>query len=236
MTPYNGTLFPKNRRIDYSAKSEHIHVHTLAKWTLLGLAYIYTTKLIDTLCHGIFRPAPVAGTIIGLNILAGAAQLCFFIVLYQQFVPKGKRMLEIAARLAIMGSAVAMLPKLLAMAVLFQMESLFFFIRHGNEIGTFSPWIAAVLLLVFSLTFLSDTQFIREKTLRCTFAAGAAGWLCMAGAQSLVVINYFTTGKLVWLADLFDAGPIVFVSISSVTFVGLATFYMPFARQNKNIL
>ena len=72
---------------------------------------------------------------------------------------------------------------------------------------------------------------MREKTMKSAFAAGAAGWLCMAGAQSLVIINYLTAGRLVWLASLFAAGPIVFVIVSSLTFVGLAIFYMPFARR-----
>ena len=55
-----------------------MNVNTLAKLTLFGLAYIYTTKLIDTLYHGIFRPAPLVGTIVGLNILAGMVQLLVF--------------------------------------------------------------------------------------------------------------------------------------------------------------
>jgi len=207
-------------------------LHTLAKLTLLGLAYIYTTKLIDTLCHGIFRSAPLVGTIVGLNILAGTAQLSFFIVLYRQFVPKNKPALNAAGWLAIIGSAVALLPKLLDMSVLLQVEPLFFFIRHGSQIGAFSLWVAAVLLLAFSLVFLCDTGFMREKTMKWAFAAGAAGWLCMAGAQSLVVINYLTAGKLVWLANLFAAGPAIVVIASSLTFLGLGLFYMPFARRS----
>ena len=50
-------------------------------------------------------------------------------------------------------SAVALLPKLMAMSVLFQVEPLFFFIRHGSLIGAFSPWVAEVLLLKFGLVF-----------------------------------------------------------------------------------
>ena len=66
-------------------------------------------------------------------------------------MPKNKPALNAAGWLAIIGSAVALLPKLLAMSVLFQPEPLFFFIRHGGQIAAFSPWIAAVLLLAFSL-------------------------------------------------------------------------------------
>jgi hypothetical protein len=207
-----------------------MNINKLAKLTLLGLVYIYSVKLIDTLCHGIFRPVAVAGTVVGLNLLAGLVQLLFFIVLYRKFVPKDKQSLKIAAWLAIVGSAVGLLPKLLAMGLLFQLQPFFFFIRQGTQISAYCPWLTAVLLLAFSLSFFFDYGFRRDKPLKYAFAAGAAGWSIMAAAQSLVVINYLTDGRLVWLADLFAAGPIVFVISSSVTFLGLSIFYMTFAR------
>ena len=52
-----------------------MNINLLAKLTLFGLAYIYTAKLIDTLYHGTFSHAVTAGTVVGLNILAGLAQL-----------------------------------------------------------------------------------------------------------------------------------------------------------------
>jgi hypothetical protein len=204
-------------------------ITSLARLTLFGLAYIYTVKLIDTVYHGIFRPAAVAGTVVGLNILAGLVQLLFFIVLYRQFVPKDKQALRTAAWLAIIGSAVGLLPKLVAMGVLFQPQPLFFFIRHRAQIGAFCPWMTAVLLLAFSLTFLLDHGFRRDKSLKRAFGAGAAAWFIMSAAQSLVIINYVTAGRLVWVADLFAAGPIVFVAVSSFTFLGLSVFYLTFA-------
>jgi hypothetical protein len=207
-----------------------MNINTLAKVTLLGLAYIYTVKLIDTFYHGIFRPVAVAGTVVGLNLLAGLAQLLFFIVLYRQFVSKEEQALKIAAWLAIIGSAVGLLPKLVAMGLLFQTQALFFFIRHSAHISAFCPWLTAVLLLAFSLSFFLNDRFKRHKPLKYAFAAGAAGWFVMATVQSLVVINYLTAGRLVWLADFFAAGPIVFVIASSITFLGLGLFYLTFAR------
>jgi hypothetical protein len=207
-----------------------MNINILAKLTLFGLAYIYTAKLIDTIYPGIFRPVAVAGTVVGLNLLAGLVQLLFFIVLYRQFVPKDKQALKIAASLAIIGSAVGLLPKLLAMGLLFQLQPLFFFISRGAQISAFCPWLTAVLLLAFSLSFFFNYGFRRDKPLKYAFAAGAAGWFIMAIAQSLVVINYLTAGRLVWLADLFAAGPIVFVTASSITFLGLSIFYLTFAR------
>ena len=207
-----------------------MNINTLAKLTLFGLAYIYTAKLIDTLFHGIFRPAALAAPVVGLNILAGLVQLIFFITLYRQFVPKDKLTLQVAAWFAIIGSTLGLLPKLLAMNILFQQQSLFFFIRLNTQIKAFCPWLAAVLLLAFSLIFFFDYRFGPDKSLKYGFAAGTVGWFIMAAAQSLVVLNYLDVKRLIWLADLFAAGPIVFVTASSLTFLSLSIFYLTFAR------
>lgn len=212
-----------------------MNINTLSKLSLFGLAYIYTVRLVDTLYHGIFRPVAVAGTVVGLNLLAGLAQLLFFIVLYRQFVPKEEQTLKIAAWLAIIGSALGLLPKLLAMGLLFQTKPFLFFIHHGAQIRAFCPWLTAVLLLTFSLLFSLNYGFKRHKHLKYAFAAGAAGWFIMAVAQSLVVINYLSAGRLVWLADLFASGPIVFVVASSITFLGLGIFYLTFTRHRFTI-
>jgi len=206
-----------------------MNINTLAKLTLFGLAYIYTIKLIDTIYHGIFRSAAAAGTVFGLNIMAGLVQLVFFIVLYQQFVPEDKPALRTASWLSIIGSGIGLFPKLLAMAVLFQPQPLFVLIRHREQITAFCPWMTAVLLLTFSLIFFFDHGFRNDKPLKRAFGAGAAGWFIMAAAQSLVIINYVTAGRLVWVADVFTAGPIVFVTFSSLTFLGLSVFYLTFA-------
>jgi len=208
-----------------------MNINTLAKLTLFGLAYIYTIKLIDTIYHGTFRSAAAAGTVVGLNIMAGLVQLLFFIVLYQQFVPEDKPALRTASWLSIIGSAIGLLPKLLAMVVLFQPQPFFFFIRHRAQITAFCPWMTAVLLLAFSLIFFFDHGFRNDKPLKKAFGAGAAGWFIMAAAQSLVIINYMTAGRLVLVADLFTAGPIVFVTFSSLTLLGLSVFYLTFARR-----
>jgi hypothetical protein len=171
-------------------------INILAKLTLFGLAYIYTAKLIDTLYPGIFRPITVAVPVVGLNLLAGLVQLLFFMVFYRQLVPKEIQALRIGAWSAIIGSTVALLPKLLAMDLLFQPRPLFFFTRHVPQIRAFFPWLTAVLLLVFSLSFLIKYNFRHDKSLKYAFAAGAAGWFIMATAQSLVLINYLTTGGL----------------------------------------
>jgi len=82
-----------------------MNINTLAKLTFFGLVYICTAKLIDTLFQGTFRIDALAGSVVGLSILAGLVQLIFFIAPHQQFVPKDKQTLKIASWLVIIGSA-----------------------------------------------------------------------------------------------------------------------------------
>jgi hypothetical protein len=204
-----------------------MNISTLAKLTLLGLVYIYTIKLIDTLFHGIFEHVSLAVTVVVLTILAGLAQLLFFIAFHRQFVPADKMSLKTAAYLAIIGSTLGLLPKLLLLLVLFQQQQFSFLIRHAAPINALSPWLAAVCLLVFSLIFCFNSRF---RHTRFGFAAGVLGWFVIASAQSLVVINYLTSGSLVWLNGIVSAGPIVFVTASTVTLVCLCIFFMAFVR------
>jgi hypothetical protein len=208
-----------------------MNISTLAKLTLCGLVYICTVKLIDTLYHGLFSPSLVAMTVVGLNILAGLVQISFFIALYRQFVPKGKQALMVAAWMAIIGSAISMLPKLLALSLLLEQESLFLFISYRTQIKAFSPWLAATLMLAFSLLFLLKHKFSQDRSLKYAFASGATGWLIMASVQALVFINYLTAGRLNWLAYLFTANPIFFVTASSLTLLCLSIFYLTFIRR-----
>jgi hypothetical protein len=88
--------------------------------------------------------------------------------------------------------------------------------------------------LLAKLTFLGLAYIYTTKLIDTLyhgiFGAGAIGWFIMAAAQTLVVINYLSAGRLVWLADLFSAGPFVFVTVTSVTFLCLFVFYLTFAR------
>jgi len=206
-----------------------MNLHTLAKLTLLGLAYVYTVKLIDTFYQGIFRPSAVTMTVVGLNILAGLIQISFFVALYRQFVPRDKQALMVAALSAIIGSAIGMLPKFLALTLLLQKQFLFFFIRFGNHIRAFCPFLSAVLLFVFSLIFLFKYKFNEDRSLKYAFASGAIGWFIMASAQFLVLINYLTASRLIGLANFLTVGPFFFVTASSLILLSLSFFYLKFA-------
>ena len=208
---------------------EYLKISTLAKLALIGLVYVYTVKLIDTLYHGIFSPSAVAVTVVALNILAGLIQITFFVELYRQFVPKDNQVLIGAAWLSIIGSTIAMLPKFLAMALLVQKQFLFIFLRYGNQIKVFCPWLSATLLCVFCIIFLIKYRFNKNRSLKYAFAFGAFGWLIMTSAQFLVLVNYLTAGRWNGLANLFNGGPHLFVIASSLTLLSLCFFYYKFA-------
>lgn len=206
-------------------------LNTLAKLTLLGLGYVYTIKLAGTFYQGLFKTFYLALPVVGLNILAGLAQCLFFVALQRQFVPKENPVLRVAVSFAIIGSAMALLPKIItAVQLLYPHTAFLSLVTPLNAMG---PWLAAVFLLIFSVLFLRNDRFRQNKPLRRAFAGGAAGWFIMASAQSLVVIHYLTGGRLVWFANLFAAGPAVFVVLSTLTLLGLCYFYQVFARLTK---
>jgi hypothetical protein len=205
-------------------------LNTLAKLALIGLFYIYIIKLIDTLHNGILGTVAFVGIIAGFNILAGIAQFLFFIALYRYFISANERKLQNVGILAIIGSAIGLLPKFSALAVLLQHQSLFSFIRLGSQIGAFCPWLSALFLLSFCSIVLLDSDIRQNTVFKRAFTAVVAGWLIMFAAHSLVLINYFHAGRLVWLVDLINSGLIIFVITSTTTFICLLVFYKAFIK------
>jgi hypothetical protein len=216
-----------------------MQLNTLAKLSLIGLIYIYASRLIDTLYHGIFSPTAFAAVIVGLNILAGMALFAFFISFYRYIGKKTGKILQFASILAIAGSAIGLLPKFYALAVLFQHESLFFFLRYGRQIKVFCPWFSACLLLSFSIIFVLNPYIRRDQVLKNAFCAGLVGWLIMFSALSLVLINYLHQKKLIWLVDFSEYGLAIFLVTSSATFLCLLMYFKSFINadfSNKAVL
>jgi hypothetical protein len=205
-------------------------LNTLAKLALIGLVYFYIIKLIDTLHHGILGPVAFVRIIAGFNILAGTAQFLFFIALYRYFISANRRKLQNAGILAIIGSAIGLLPKFSALAVLLQHQSLFFLIRHGSQIGAFCPWLSALFLLAFCSIVLLESDIRQNIDFKRAFTAGVAGWSIMFSAHSLVLINFLIAGRLVLMADLMGIGPFIFIMTSSVALVCLLVFYKAFIK------
>ena len=215
----------------HSSWPGYLKLSTLAKLALTGLVYVYAVKLIDTLYHGIFSPPAVAVTVVGLNIMVGLIQISFFVELYRQFVPKENQVLIVAACLSVIGSTIAMLPKFLAMALIIQKQFLSNFLRYGDQIRVFCPWLSATLLCLFCIIFLIKYRFNKNSSLKYAFAFGAFGWLIMASVQFLVLVNYLTAGRWNGLANLFTAaGPYLFVTASSLTLLSLCFFYYKFTE------
>ena len=90
---------------------------------------------------------------------------------------------------------------------------------------------SSLLLFTFSLLCYLYFNSVYYEPNRRTFLFGAVGWLIMTFAQSMVLVNYMASGRLVWLADLFKTGPILFIIASSISLVCLSLFYLDFARR-----
>lgn len=207
-------------------------ITSLARLAQAGLIYIYFSKLIDTIYHGIFTPEAFAGIVVIFNILAGIVQLVFFIALYNYFNTKNEKKLHHAGIMAIIGSSVSLLPKFLAFAILFQHESLFFLIRNGNQIAAFGPWFSAFCMIAFCATILFDKKMRINPNLKKALTFGMLGWSIMFMAQTAVIINYMRNGQLVWLANLINSGLILFVIMSTATFICLFFFYQKFTKED----
>ena len=216
----NGVVMRKNR------------LNILAMFALIGVVYIFASKLTSTLFQGFYGPAAFAGVVIGLNILAGAAQLLFFIELYRVFVSRNKSGLRNAGIWAVAGSAIALAPKLTALGIYFGLESLYFLIKNNGSIGIFFPWLSSFLLFSACLTVLIDSDIRQNADAKKAFAAGAIGWFLLFAVQTLVFVYYLSGEKLAWLDALLRSGRILFVGTSTAAILCLVLFYRAFIRKD----
>lgn len=203
----------------------------LAGYTLAGLIYIYFSKLIDTIYPGIFRPAALAGAVVGLNILAGLTQVLFFVALTRWNRINGQAGLVRAARLGLVGAVVGLAPKFLALALLLQPAWLqSWLLAHGRATAAWTPLIKAVCLTGFSLAFAASPARPRGDRLAGAFAAGLAGWSIMALVHSLVLLNLLTSGGLNRLTGLLGKGPLAYVLPATASLICLGWFHWVFVR------
>ena len=89
-----------------------------ARLAFIGLIYIYIVKFIDSLWHGIFANPSISFVAVFLNILAGIAQFLFFYKLKYSTSNSGI-LAHIAGWTGMIGALINILPKVLALSVLF---------------------------------------------------------------------------------------------------------------------
>ena len=200
---------------------------------LAGLTYIFAAKTIDTFWHGIFAQPALAVSVVGLNILAGLAQLNFYIQLFRKMAPPDRPGLRLAAWMGIIGAALGILPKLLALAVLYPKPVFFSILRHGSYLATFCPWSGAALLCICCLVFFLDNRPGRDPFLSRAFGAGAAGYFVMASVLSVVLVNYLSGVRTVWSAGQTGTSHLIFIFTASFTYIAVAYFYAGFIRRPK---
>lgn len=228
----------KSRSVPFFDGNEGI-LHTklnlslVSRAALIGLTYIYAVKIIDTFWHGLFTQPALALSVAGLNILAGIAQLVFYVKLPSAIILTNRPLLLLAGWLGITGSAISILPKLLALALLYQKALFFPLLRNGHLVALFSPWLGAVLLFSCCMIFFLNSSSLQTTCSRRALAAGAAGYFTMAVVLSFIVVNYFSGVRHEWSNGQIGIHPVIFLATVTFTYLGAAYFFGSFIHFRK---
>ena len=209
-----------------------MNMRNAALAALAGLTTIFTARTVDTFRHGIFSPPPLAFSVVGLNILAGLAQLNFYVQLFRRMAAPNMQALRFAGWMGIAGSALGILPKLLSLAVLYQKPVFFYLLKHGSKIAAIAPWLAAILLFICCLIFFLENRSGREPFLPGAFAAGAFGYFVLSLVLSVVLFNYLSGVRIDWSAGQACTSPVIYLSTAAIIYLALARFYAGFIRRS----
>ena len=209
-----------------------LSLSSCARLAFIGVAYVYLTKFIDTLWHGVFSNPSISFTVVSLNIVAGVAQFLFFFKLQSVSSNMG-----VSARLAgwagTIGALINLLPKLLALSALLQFYFSFKLVMESDAIAVLSPWLSGVMLFCSCLIYFFLSFKIWRNKVR-TFLVGAIGYLTLAGTFSMVVVNFFFGVQVNWQVGESGLSLTYFIISASFSFLCIAYFFTGFFRGNEN--
>ena len=193
-----------------------------ARLALIGLTYVYIIKLIDTLWHGIFSNPVISFSVVFLNIVAGIAQLSFFYKVKSETSNYGV-FFDIAGWAGVAGALINILPKMLALAILLQFHFSFNLAPHSQLIALLSPFAGAFLLFFSCVIF-----FLLETTIGHSgprlFLFGTLGYLTLAVAFFLLVLNYYSGRQVDWQHGEVGTNLMFFIITASFSFLCIAYF------------
>lgn len=204
-----------------------------ARLAFIGLCYIYVVKILDTLLHGLFSNPVFSYSVVGLNFLAGVAQLYFYSSLYLH-LSGGNRAAVLAGWLGIIGSSLNMLPKILALSFLAQHNFLIKFSGHYQAAAVVSPWLGAALLFTCCILLARYRPGSLVNKTRA-FLSAAAGYFVLATAFSVLVLNYLSGVRINWAAGETGMPQAFLIVSSSFSFLCIAYFYADFFQHKNDV-
>lgn len=205
-----------------------------ARLALVAITYIYTVKMIDTLWHGIFCLPLSAAVVVCLNILAGCAQVYFFILLSAIRTVRSKSTLTFGSWFGIIGSTFLLLPKFLAAALLLQYPLLFPLMKRGSEIGLFGPWLGSLFLFLCCCMFAS-VRMPAGHPWGKPFLSAATGYLIVIAIYSNLIRKYFSGIRVIWAEGEIGISTSLFVVSSTIVYLLIAYlfYWFGFSKQRN---
>ncbi len=203
-----------------------MHLQRSAQLAFVGVTYVYVMKISDPLLTSIMYTPLVIAIVVGLNILAGVAQLVFFLLLRKDVKSAANTVHLIASWCGICGAVAALVPKLLSVAVLVQHPFFFTVIKLQHEIGLGGPLAGALLLfLCCALFFMSMGAGDPRLT---SFFFGLLGYSIMITVYSFVIWNYWSGAAMqAVLAEMGISRTAMLLS-ATASYLLIAAFFIRF--------
>jgi len=202
-----------------------------ARLAFIGLGYIYIVKFIDTFWHGIFVNPTISFVVVCLNILAGIAQFLFFYKL-KSLTSNSGTLAHIAGWTGVIGALINILPKVLALSVLFQFYFSFKLIKNSQLIAVLSPWLGSLMLFCCCLIFYLVAVKVWNSKSRF-FLSGAIGHMILNMTFSMLVMNFLSGSQVNWQQGEIDTSFTYFIISASLSFLCIAYLYIGFFSGNE---
>jgi hypothetical protein len=231
-----------------------ISLKNAALAALVTMCCIFVLRTAGTMSPTLFTDLTMARVATVVRLLAGTALVLFFVIFLRNYV-RGKRgPLREVTLWAIVGTVAALLPTvkhLLHMSHVYPVESLIW----SHHLEALTPLLGTVALLGFFIVLRRELDEDLRRDLSGDVLAGtgaaehrqrgprlarattraAIGSGVFVLLNAIVLVNYFASGELRWLAE--STRPIVgllLYLVVMVAFAALASFFFVLYREAAN--
>lgn len=209
-------------------------LRTATLLAVFGTSYIFLSRSLGTFFPAIFKQIHVVQASSLLSMLASATMVVFLICLYGSYLQMEQTRLRKATLLAIIGTCAVFV---LYVKGVFRVFDLFIYPHPfwTGHIEAIIPWASSIFMLVFFIAFFKEPHHKTQESLKRATLLAIMGSVTLASLRTVVFINFFYSGKFLWVPELARESPVILFPLFAFGFFAIIYFLIIFYREYASI-
>jgi multisubunit Na+/H+ antiporter MnhC subunit len=217
-----------------TANSTARRLRTATLLAIFGTSYIFLSRSIGTFSPAIFKQIHVVQASLLLSMLASATMVVFLICLYGSYLQMEQTRLRKATLLAIIGTCAVLALYVKGLFLVFDL-SIYPHPFWSSHFETIVPWASSIFMLVFFIAFFKEPRHKTQESLKRATLLAIMGSVILASLRTVVFLNFFYSGKFLWVPQLIRETPVILFPLFAFGFCTIIYFLIIFHREYASI-